>query len=358
MPFTRDALLRVALLALSLGLVLGVGELAARLSWRDPELREVPPRRRDLPVLRSVRELSQPNVRGLHKGVLYRTNSRGLRGPEYPEQAAPGIFRIAVTGDSVTVGSGVDEEHAYARQLETLLNRGRDRPRFEVINMGLGGINASQAIARLEKNSAVYAPDLVVYGFTLNDLEGAGYIRLRPPESHRKLWFRSRQFQESPSYLLRVVWPRLVAMKERLLPTEGTIETELHHNYFENPAAWERFTRVLDRYADYAREQGVCAHLFVHTSLEFLDFTHPYRDIYARVAEAARERGLSVSQSFPAVRGEDAAELWVNYFDSHPNEKGHALFAAALFEGLGALPDSCWRRRGLVASPHAETVAR
>ena len=41
-----------------------------------------------------------------------------------------------------------------------------------MLNLGLAGVNAGFSTKRLERFSAIYQPDLIIYGFTLNDIEG------------------------------------------------------------------------------------------------------------------------------------------------------------------------------------------
>jgi lysophospholipase L1-like esterase len=223
---------------------------------------------------------------------------------------------------------------------------------FEVVNVGLAGVNAAFSSNRLEMMSKAYNPDLTIYGFTLNDIEGPHYRKL-PREDRKALrqptWRRALRFNESPSYLLRELWPRWIMVLEWDVfhPSEaeriGPMATELQHNYFENPEAWADFESALDLQAKIAGGRGICGHVLLHTHLTELVPEHRYLPIYEQVANAARARGLTVSESFPSFVNKDGEALWVNSFDVHPNADGHELLARALFEGLRALPPECWR---------------
>ena len=90
----RAGIARLLLALASVALVLAVAEGVARVSW--PE-RNRPAKLKpsdDLPKLSGLVALSQPNARGLHIGVVYRTNSHAIRGPEIATEAAPGVVRI------------------------------------------------------------------------------------------------------------------------------------------------------------------------------------------------------------------------------------------------------------------------
>jgi lysophospholipase L1-like esterase len=331
----------VGLLAGALGL-----EALARLSWeddwQDPTHTGVPAGEGDLPVLNGVMELARRNTRGIHRNVYHRTNSRGIRGPEYDAQPPEGVFRIAVTGDSTTMGAGVLEEERYTNQLEARLGEG-----YEVLNTGVSGLNIGAGVRRLARVSRHYESDLFVYGFSTNDIEGPSYRTpadvLPPADFAHFYWSMIAAAERSPSYFHRylILW--------RLGMTEtGKGDQVVLENFLDNPAAWRDFVAGLDRFAALASKHGVCGHVLIHPQLARLDEEHPYLEVYDRVGRAALERGLSVTQSFPyfvehAPRRERA--LWVSLFDPHPNRRGHALLAEALHEGLKQLPPECWKKR-------------
>jgi lysophospholipase L1-like esterase len=297
-----------------------------------------------LPVITSVKELRRPNTRGVNAGVLYRSNSLGIRGPDYPREPPPGVFRITVSGDSVTMGHGVREEDAYPAVLERLLNADSDERRFEVINLGISGLNIIHSLGRLELRGRFYNPDLVVYGFTLNDIEGAGYVRTTEEATQRYAALLYRH-SNSRSRLLGLLWPRLVILAGSIRPLEGSYSKALDHNYFHNQKTRSRLAEGLDRLAAVGRIDGVCAHVFVHTRLEQLVFLHPYRRFYRLIEEKATARGLTVTESYPKLRWHLAESLRRTATDSHPNVEGHRLFGEALYDGLRRLPPRCWEKR-------------
>jgi lysophospholipase L1-like esterase len=329
-----------ALVAASLAALLAAGEGVARLLWRDDAFapRPVPPEWRDLPTLDGMFEMARPNARGLVAGALFETNSAGFRGRERTLEKPPDVFRIAVFGDSIAMGSGVTEEESYAFRLEGALAAARPGARFEVLNFGLGGLNARYAVDRLVRLALRYDPDLLVYGYTLNDVEGPSYRRSVAFER-----IDPRRFAAAPLALWRMLGPRFDSLRELLFAPRGSYSFELDENYFRNPEAWQEVIAALDRLAEVARERGVCAVVLVHTRLYWLNALHPYRRHYAAVAGAARARELFAIESFPAHRGESAASLWVGPLDPHPNARGHAILLEALLEGLAGLPEACWQ---------------
>ena len=188
-PLLLRILARLALGALGVTAVLGTAELIARSVWEEPYAAALPPDP-DLPTLLD-RQLDHKNLSGIHRGVYFRTNSRRIRGPEYSPEPPPGVIRILIVGDSVTMGWGVNEADTYSARLEALLNAESTAGSYEVLNGGLAGLNIGQVMRRLGPRVRNYHPDLIVYGFTSNDIEGPAYRKLGPDDAHtRGAWRR------------------------------------------------------------------------------------------------------------------------------------------------------------------------
>jgi lysophospholipase L1-like esterase len=334
-----------------------LGELCVRLAWglaapaserpvRPPSPAEAAAaaraRAQQLPVLESVRDLRQPAVHGVHKGLPFRTNRAGFRGPDTPRVPPPGVFRLALGGDSISMGSGVLEQDTYAARVEAALNRPARGVRYEVLNLGLSGLNAPQVVRRIRSLAGSHGAHLLVYGYTLNDIEGPAYVSTTGGSSGPERLARYYRFHGSPSYLLRAVWPRLLALWEMAWRPPGTLEHDYRYNYFENEAAWQAVEGAFDSLQDFAAERGVCVLLLVHTGIAQLNRLYPFLDVMAKVEDAGRARGFSVVQSFPYFEGRDPSALRLSEIDPHPNAAGHALLAAALLDGLRALPERCW----------------
>lgn len=106
-----------------------------------------------------------PNAEGLRSDVDYRVrvriNSQGLRDVEHDTEAAPGVRRIVVLGDSFMDAYQVELESSLPRRLEELLSE----ERVEVVNLGVGGYGTTQESLALEEVGLHFEPDLVVLAF-------------------------------------------------------------------------------------------------------------------------------------------------------------------------------------------------
>lgn len=290
------------------------------------------PQAAGLPEIEGVFALATPNQRVRYRHALYVTNSRGLRGGEYSLAAAPGTFRIAMMGDSFTMGSGVRVEEAYPALVEDALRGTGPARDYEVINLGLSGLSLAQSLdERLLPIGLDYSPDLIVYGFTLNDLEGPDYVA--PPRVPPT---------PSGSLLFDLLHQRWDWLRDMAWPSRTSYVRELDENFFHNPVVWRRFESDLDRLAAIGRERGVCIVVLLHTHLTELNPWHPFLRHYDAVAAAARARGMHVVETFPWFEGVDPLDYTCAVHDPHPNAAGHQILSEALLRSLRALPPACW----------------
>lgn len=108
-----------------------------------------------------------PLAEGYAWGCDVSINFWGFRDKEY-NLKKDGTYRIITIGDSITFGNYLPLSDTYAKQLEKMFN---DKNKaVEVLNMGCGGYSIMQAISFLQEKGLKFSPDVVVYGFCLNDL--------------------------------------------------------------------------------------------------------------------------------------------------------------------------------------------
>lgn len=232
-------------------------------------------------------------------GVSYRFSIEGNRGPapEAPEG------RVLLIGDSVAMGWGVAEADTFAARLQQALG-------VEVVNAAVLGYGITQEAAWLEELLPRFAPRRVLVAYYPNDPEAIG-------EAGGSSW----------SAAWRFLGPRLKALGVSL----GLVDTATeHHAALHAPGSegWARVEAGLQRIAEACQAHGVrCG---VALLPELLTQPYPLADVHARVAAAARERGLEVTDLAPAVADTELSTLWVAPDDSHPNAAGHALYAGAL----------------------------
>jgi len=92
------------------------------------------------------------------------TNSQRLRSRrELSVQVPEGKVRVVCSGDSFTLGYGVDDEHAWCRLLELLDDR------LETANLGQGGYGVDQAYMWYQRNKMKLEHDALIFAFITED---------------------------------------------------------------------------------------------------------------------------------------------------------------------------------------------
>jgi hypothetical protein len=101
-------------------------------------------------------------------------SSVGLRDTEHSYQKPPGVYRIALLGDSATEGLQVSLKDTYGKALERMLNnvnfpRGDPSRSFEVINFGCSSYSTGQQLEQYRQQVLKYNPDAVVLMYNRGD---------------------------------------------------------------------------------------------------------------------------------------------------------------------------------------------
>jgi len=206
-------------------------------------------------------------------------NSAGMRDVEHALEAAPGVKRILVLGDSFMFGQGVAMEETMARRIADLM------PGVEVINTGTPGYDLGQYYLLYEDRAYEYGADLVLLGFFINDLARARELDVTdgpdglPVAYQRRADMIARDRAEAPRGILGGIssWLRsrsilyvlvrkrvdnlLAGTRRPAAPDDRAADTP-YLSVFRRPEAdpalaadWDRAYRILD-----ALEKSVAGH--------------------------------------------------------------------------------------------------
>ena len=347
----------VAALLLALaGVVVGAGavELFLRVARpAAPDLRALHQAEPTQPWLYRLRPGAEAELEKT-AGIHYRVNADGFRGPHYTQARADGVFRVAVLGDSLTFGFGVEEAEVYTALLEAELTRLLAPRKVEVLNFGVGGYNPYNEVALFEGIAAAWQPDLVLVQFCINDLND--------PRLH---------FDAHTLRLLELPDAAFPDPRMRTQPMPGRSPLAfcagrlrlcdlLQHALYENRAD----RRALARAVAERRSLGEAERSWLHAQYGKLQqwagshgarfgvvvfpypkqLREPSRDGVAKgIVALGRDDGFAVIDLTPAFRSasqtRDALflDLW------HPSPAGHRIAAEALAAELprqGLVPDA------------------
>jgi hypothetical protein len=295
-------------------------------------------------------------------------NSAGFRDREYAMAKTDGLFRIIAIGDSVTYGIPAPgaSDKSWPKQLERLLNARSTpaAPRFEVLNLGVIGYNITQVAERLRVLGMDYEPNLVIYGYVLNDpqsfsVEAQALLERRDAAE--------RQFHEQFGQgLARALgWSRLFLIARHATMNEGKRPAfrrekplvdpgydavragDARGEYFlalhRNAEPTQRLIDGLDALRKNAGDVPVVIAIFP-LFLDSSQRSYGLTEAHQRVADASRARGFQVidlQRAFAKLCAANVERSCAEDF-MHPDAFGFRVAAAAMLRdiaGVGLLPE-------------------
>jgi hypothetical protein len=257
-------------------------------------------------------------------------NERGFRERDFSDDKPPGVYRIAVVGDSFTHGNGLDSSQRYTDLLDRWLP-----DRFEVLNFGLAGNNTPQHLDNLRGSVLPAHPDFVVLQWFVNDIEGRDRSQ-RPhtwplvPLADLHHWLNAH----SAIYTIaNMRWAEAQIMLGWAPSYPDYIKARAAD---ANGPDARRDAALLHEFVDLARRSGagVAMVLFPDPGQD-LGPAYPFAFLHERVLEVCRQEAipcLDLRRDFAAVK--DRRSLWVSPFDHHPSARAHEVAALRILEQL------------------------
>jgi len=149
-----------------------------------------------------------------------RYNAVGLRSDrEYPIAKPASGLRVAAFGDTYVYAAEVSNEEAWTRLIEV------ERPTTEVLNYGVSGYGTDQAYLRFLQEGMLYAPDVVLIGFSPVELRRSVMVYTRFGSTNEPPLTKPRFVLDSAQTLVLVPnplphrgdWERLRAMPRSVI---------------------------------------------------------------------------------------------------------------------------------------------
>ncbi len=168
---SRGSTLRRKLLALAVStlLVLVLAEVSLRLIGFNDQVFTRPDPQLGYSLIPGLTQRQY-----LEGEALIEINEYGFRGHPYPKTKGPGVFRVAILGDSLTEGRQVGEHETYSATLEGELAgcEALGHANVEVLNFGVAGYSTAQELLTYRHRARLWSPDLVVLMvYAPNDIE-------------------------------------------------------------------------------------------------------------------------------------------------------------------------------------------
>lgn len=260
----------------------------------------------------------KPGLDTTYKFHPFTTNSRGLRDREYALTKARGTFRIAVIGDSLTMGSGIPIEQAYHSRLEQRLNDEEDGITYELINFGVSGYFLSQYLATIRHRALDYDPDLILIGFYPgNDTVPPPADKFAEPyqvKPAKNGFFKLHSFSLASDIWSHGVLPRLRGYAD---DTEPTLRMD------------QRQRAYVD--ATFGEIAALTASAGIPVVIAFIDNRpHPATLIH----KLAARHGFTFIDATRPFEGTSVQDFSIYLTDAHPNGEANRVIADVLHAEL------------------------
>lgn len=248
-----------------------------------------------------------------------RFNSQGFRERAFQAAKAPGIYRIAVMGDSFAYGNGIAADERFSALMQRDLGEG-----FEVLNFGQPGFNTPEVAALLRQQVRGYQPDFILVQWFVNDVEGAGrqrpaYHPLLPPRPHQWLSRSSALYTLFDSWWTRwqVTGHNAPSYADYMKGTFGDPQS---------PGALDA-QQALRAVVTGASGVPVGFVLFPDCAYDLGD-AYPFAFLHERMLDFCAEMNLTCADLRPDfARVANRQSLWASRLDAHPSAQAHAIAA-------------------------------
>ena len=247
----------------------------------------------------------------------------GTRERTFSAIKQPGMYRIAIQGDSFTFGNGLPEEQRYSNLLQRWLPAS-----FEVLNFGFPGHNTINHRRTIRSRVLPVGPDFVLLQWFVNDIEGfemGERPRFLPLLPHGRMqgWIAEHSALYSLANLRWIQW-QIAAGLAQSYPA-------YLNAHFSDPKsdAVRRERAMLHDIVDAAHQNGAGFGMVLFPDAGFeLGAGYPFTYLHKRVADACREEAipcLDLLEDFSKVK--DRRALWVNPLDHHPSARANEIAA-------------------------------
>jgi hypothetical protein len=267
-----------------------------------------------------------PEMDEIFQGVKIKTNTYGLRGPEFQRSKPEGKKRILILGDSVVLGWGVEYEDTFPSLIQSVLSTEK---KIEVIPAGVSSWNTRTEYEYFKAEAVNFDPDILVLIIVSNDTDPKKNSNIEiGREELEKMAYKPNTDQD----IFRKTWFSLVDISYlfRHLQFVVKVMTEKDHADVKgrDDLTWKDTELALDKMIGLCRSKGIKFKPFLFTD-KFSAEQHP---IYSMYSEYFKENGIE----FFTFDGSlfEGYKYKNSVIDNHPDEKGHKIIAQKMLKVL------------------------
>jgi hypothetical protein len=255
-------------------------------------------------------------------------NHAGFRGREFTNAKPPGVYRIAIVGDSFTYGNGVRQEDRYSDLLQAELPA-----HMEVLNFGTAGANTPEHLVTVSHLLQDVHPDFILLQWYVNDVEDDEATGR--PRSSALMPIRAwHDWLNDNSALYTVANMQWAETQVALGWTESyTTYLKRRLGDAQGPDA-TRDTRLLRDLINRCKQANVAIGivLFPDTAAP-IDKNYPFGFLHDRVLATCDDMQLTcidLREDFATIK--DRKTLWASRLDHHPSARANAIAAERILK--------------------------
>lgn len=257
-------------------------------------------------------------------------NFRDLR--EFPKGQQPGFTDVYFFGDSFTIGQGIEKiDDLFVNRTEQLLDQRHaegDLPvrTFNAADFGWEVSYIQGILAGLITKKEL-RPDIVVYVYMLNDIEG---YDPRTEEAIRGIQkTQAKSWMWTQTYFFNWLYFRWQQSQ-----ANRTVDyfPHLADSYREKP--WQGVRFKLSEMKSNCDEVGADFRMVFFPFLHNLGPDYEFKHAHQQLAEFCETNGIRYLDLEPVLTPHAGEGLMVNRFDNHPNERCHEIVAEAISNQL------------------------
>lgn len=270
----------------------------------------------------------RPNFEGLYAGIRVSVNSQGFRGRELAQEGTS-VFRVALIGDSVAFGQGVEEEETLPAQLTVRLQR-KLNSQVEVVNLGVPGYDTCQEYLRFEESVAKLKPQTAILVYLDNDTEPSLITVIDgvviSSDVRTRLFGDLRVAARKYSYAYNLVWTNLQVFN-RELSGVNAYSSAVTQRFSEDYPGWRRSKACFAALVSLTRRKSIRLIVIPFPPMAGLrDTPYPFDRYIRAVCNEAHAAGVECLNVVPALQ-DPRLRLYVSNIEMHPSAEVYAKVA-------------------------------
>lgn len=289
-----------------------------------------------------------------------RLNRFGFRERDFDLDKAADVYRIAVIGDSLTFGKGIEEGDRFSNLLEQRLNADKSRrdTNYEVLNFGRPGANTLDEIGFLTEAVLPARPDFIVLQWYKNDVidspakqamntkEGRHEEGRHDSSSVGQKFGKAYERMVNNSILFSLLDKQLNRLKQAAAPKAAAPESGTRLTHFDDKSMWEFFgdpnstgsvraRNALLGFIETARKKSIPVGMVLFTDSYFRPSSELDYLLERVLDECDHEKLTCVDMRQPLEPYKGEMKLWASKLDPHPSAFANRITADEMFAAFG-----------------------